>query len=176
MFIAESLEVPLRVFGSGLIGWHHLSPKHIGDLGELDTKKKSRLIFKTLGKLRENLLELPVEDFEAVADLFGVFYGVEFGGHVSTEFGPSVYIAGVRLRARPGFFPSGVLASISNKERRSLSTCLLLLLRTLHHFQSLCSASGQSLTTVNYLFFCEIKAWTKKKLMRTCFVRFARLK
>ena len=107
---------------------------------------------------------MPVEDFEAVADLFGVFHGVEFGGHVSTEFGPSVYIAGVRLRARPGFFPSGVLASISNKERRSLSTCLLLLLRTLHHFQSLCSASGQSLTTVNYLFFVRSKRGRRRSL------------
>ena len=48
MFIAESLKVPLRIFGSGhLIRWHHLSPKHIRDLGELEARiKKIKIWFE----------------------------------------------------------------------------------------------------------------------------------
>ena len=103
MFIAESLKVPLRIFGSGLIRWHHLSSKHVGHFGKLDAKQKRiNFWFESLAILK-TLLELPIEDFEAVADLFWVLYRVEFGSHVSTEFGPSVYIAGVRLKGSRDF-------------------------------------------------------------------------
>ena len=75
---------------------------------------------------------------------------------------------------KPGFFVrSGVLASISNKERRSLSTCCSVAsahLASCFKAEAKACAVHQVSTTVNYP-FCEIKAWTKKKLMRTCFVR-----
>ena len=67
------------------------------------SKKMTKLIFSRKEEILKNLLELPIEDFEAVADLFWVLYRVEFGSHVSTEFGPSVYIAGVRLKGSRDF-------------------------------------------------------------------------
>lgn len=178
MFIAESLKVPLRIFGSGhLIRWHHLSPKHIRDLGELEAKIK-KLIWGPKIELK-NLLELPIEDFEAVANLFGVFYRVEFGSHGSTELGPSVYIAGVRLKGSRDFSLEAEFSRPFRTKRGGVFLpAALLLLRTLHHALKqrpklvLCIRSVP--TTVNYPSFCEIKAWTiwttKKKLMRTCFV------
>ena len=54
MFIAESLKVPLRIFGSGhLIRWHHLSPKHIRDLRELEAKIKKINLNKLSNKTED---------------------------------------------------------------------------------------------------------------------------
>ena len=114
----------------------------------------------------KNLLELPIEDFEAVANLFGVFYRVEFGSHGSTELGPSVYIAGVRLKGSRDFSLEAAEFSRPFRTKRGgvFLPAALLLLRTLHHALKqrpklvLCIRSVP--TTVNYPSFCEIKAWT----------------
>ena len=113
----------------------------------------------------KNLLELPIEDFESVANLFGVFYRIEFGSHGSTELGPSVYIAGVRLKGSRDFSLEAEFSRPFRTKRGGVFLpAALLLLRTLHHALKqrpklvLCIRSVP--TTVNYPSFCEIKAWT----------------
>ena len=135
----------------------------LGTLGNLRLKSKNWFGVQKL-KLK-NLLELPIEDFEAVANLFGVFYRVEFGSHGSTELGPSVYIAGVRLKGSRDFSLEAEFSRPFRTKRGGVFLpAALLLLRTLHHALKqrpklvLCIRSVP--TTVNYPSFCEIKAWT----------------